>query len=106
MGEEGVGIIFTSCFCYWFAAVASLKMPRDGETEECTGNTKDIANKESVNSTLSNDDIDPKVTAAQLCLDNRSESTKSSELEVGIINSDDETDTIKSWDQSPYCRIC
>merc|ERR1719195_1708629 len=38
--EEGVGIIFMSCFCYWLAAVASLKMPRDLRADGLTETVK------------------------------------------------------------------
>jgi len=102
--EEGAGFIFSSCFCYWFAAVASLKMPRNGENEECAENTKGTGViKEFVDSTPNNDKSAPKGMVAKLRLDNGSEFTTTSEFEMGIINSDDETDTTISWDQSPYC---
>jgi len=43
---EGVGIIFSSCFCWWFTAIALLKMPIGGDDIGGSGSRRGNAENE------------------------------------------------------------
>jgi len=97
--EDGAGFIFTSSFCWWFAAFASLKMPNARETEEGIEGTLII--KGFVDPTI-NDDGNETIVS-RLPVGPQKEGVKNLEQMRGACNSDDETTSTISLDHSPYC---
>lgn len=114
--EEGAGIIFVSCFCSWFAAFASLKMPRYSEsiptsTEpkiECAKDTGDTMIKE-VLDPIDNGNItkgtEPQLSIVpQIELVEKAEQKQENCFEMGnCFNNDETATTTTSGYHSPYC---
>jgi len=118
--EEGAGIIFMSCFCSWFAAFASLKMPRYSANEEgciptsiepkteCAKDTGDTMIKEVVDPIGSGNitkGTEPQLSIGlQMELVEKAEQKQENCYEMGnCLNDDDTATTTASGYHSPIC---